>query len=99
MTTQTAETALANLLAELADTPRRVRDATAWVEFENDPRVPGRTGYRITGKTADVVQGAIDARLAEIDRCGGVAEFTHPCRHGDQFVSLGYVQRSQRVPA
>lgn len=91
-----APATLTDFLADFAKGQQAVHDATAWVEFEHDPKVPGRTGYRITGKTADVVQGAIDARHAEAERAGGVAEFLHPRRDkSGKFYSLGYINRTQ----
>jgi hypothetical protein len=92
-------TTLDTFLADLVRGQQAVYDATAWVEYEHDPKVPGRTGYRITGKTPEIVQSAIDGRMAQAERTGRMAEFTHPRRGADgQFVSLGHIRPMPVTP-
>lgn len=80
---------LADFMADTAAISR----ATALVEFETDPQTPGRTAYRITGPSADVVQNAIDARMRHAeDRPGrNFARFTAPTRTADGWQALGEV--------
>ena len=68
-----------------------VRRATAWVEWEDDPRIPGRRAYRITGETKESVQAAVDGRMALVDNATGSARFVGPYRDNGGYIALGEV--------
>jgi hypothetical protein len=92
----------AHPLAAITDMLRgqeAVRRATATVEWETDPRTPGRTAYRITGATRDVVQGAIDARMTAAENGDGRANFIGPHRDENGWVALGEVVLPVEVAA
>lgn len=67
----------------------------AHVESEADPKRLGRTGYRITGPTAQVVQDAIDTITATVDAAlggaAGLARFIGPARIDEGWGALGEV--------
>ena len=64
--------------------------ATARVEWELDPRQPGRTAYRITGATREVVQNAIDTQMRRdpCQRRGGIAQHVFVPDHQNRDVAL-----------
>ncbi len=76
--------------AEIAS-QEAIRKATATVEAERDPRMPGRTAYRITGASRAVVTAAIEARINEAHDRGGFANFIGPhwSSYRRCFVALG----------
>jgi len=86
-------------IADILRGQESVRRATAHIEWQADPATPGRTAYRITGATRDVVQNAISARMEAAERLDGNSEFTHPERIIDGWLSLGYVLLPQPVAA
>lgn len=71
----------------------------AQIEREDDPKAPGRTGYRVTAKTFAAVQDAIDTISNTVDASiGGVlgmAQFTPIIRTPDGFGCLGVVTKEQ----
>ena len=75
------------------------RRATAHVEWETDPKTPGRTAYRITGATRDGVQGAIDVRMSEAENGDGRAQFIGPHRCDGGWMALGEVVLPVEVAA
>jgi len=90
---------LADAINDMFRGQEAVRRATAQVEWEKDPRVPGRTAYRITGATRDVVQAAITRQMDFAERTDGNAEFTNPERIETGWESVGYVLIPQTVSA
>lgn len=82
---------ISDFLDGLARGQAAVACATAYVEAEADPKLPGRTAYRISGQMRDAVQGAIDARMREAEERGGFAHFIGPHRDGDGYLALGEV--------
>lgn len=90
---------LADAINDMFRGQEAVRRATAHVEWEKDPRAPGRTAYRITGATRDVVQGAITARMNEAEDGGGRAQFIGPHRFEGGWVALGEVVLPVEVAA
>lgn len=89
----------ADALDEILNGFKRLTAATARVEFETDPSVPGRTAYRITGPTRGVVQAAIDTRMLEVEERGGFAQFLNPGRVAGGFQSLGEIIIPQKQAA
>jgi hypothetical protein len=67
------------------------RKTTAEVSFEDDPKVPGRRAYRITGDSKRAVQMAIDARMNALDFANGHGNFIGPYREGEGFVAIGEI--------
>ena len=65
------------------------RRTIAWVEYEDDYAYPGRRCYRITSKSKEAVQIAIDARMRIMEDCSGFANFIGPYRFDDGFVAIG----------
>lgn len=80
-----------DVLGEIIDGFRALHRATAWVEFEKDPAIPGRTAYRISGQDRGAVQSAIDSRMQEAERAGGFANFVGPNRIDGGWAALGEV--------
>lgn len=62
----------------------------AEVSTQDDPDVPGLTGYVITGFTAQDVQAEIN-RIRSIP---GEGHFNRPQRVGARFVSSGWLRRT-----
>lgn len=79
-------------------------NAPALVEAQADPRIPGRTAYRITSLYSP---GAVQQAVAELMSADNVkvAEFTHVKRTTPTigtppvWISLGYVIARQRAVA
>lgn len=69
------------------------RRPVARVEAQADPKMPGRTAYRITGHTRATVQVEIDRlmRAAEDAPNGGFANFVGPHRSACGYTALGEV--------
>ena len=69
------------------------RKTTADVSFEDDPTVPGRRSYRITGQSKGAVQAAITARMQALDYSenGGFGSFVGPYRDGEGFMAVGEI--------
>ena len=59
------------------------------IEREDDPFNPYRSGFRISHESAAAVQAAITAIMAELEFCGGIANFTHPIRDGAVYFAVG----------
>jgi hypothetical protein len=82
-------------LEELLDGFLTARRATAYVEWKDDPEVPGRRAYRITGESRDAVQAAVDARMRTADEApfGARAHFLGPYRNKEApgWIALGEV--------
>ncbi len=91
---------LSTLLSDFSRAPETAARATALVEYERDPRTPGRTAYRITGPNPAVVQNAIDARMREAEEAPGpnCAQFEMPRRRNGQWEALGYVEIAVASP-
>lgn len=82
-------------------------DSPATIEFEPDPRTPGRVGYRVTGPTWHAVQNAI----IDLMEARGVvhAQFTTPARvpftgfgqprDAGRFAALGFTMSAMPVAA
>lgn len=87
------------IIADMLRGQQAVKRATATVQWETDPKTPGRTAYRITGATRDVVQGAIDARMTEAENGDGRAQFIGPHRFEGGWVALGEVVLPVEVAA
>jgi hypothetical protein len=82
---------LSDMMGALRDGQLAVRKATAEVSFEDDPRVPGRRAYRITGQSKGSIQAAITARMQALDFADGFGHFVGPYRDGDGFVAVGEI--------
>lgn len=66
-------------------------NAAVQVESEADPKVVGRTGYRLTGATRAVVAVRSARILEEAEQEGGYGEFVGPVPvEGGLYASLGY---------
>lgn len=87
------------IISDMIRGQEAVRRATATVEWETDPKLPGRTAYRITGATRDVVQGAIDMRMVEAENGNGRSLFIGPNRYDGGWVALGEVVLPVKVAA
>jgi len=64
-------------------------DAQVLIEFQDDPRTPGRTAYRITGRSRDEVAAEVTALQFGEDVVASEFEYSRP---EGRWVALGYVR-------
>lgn len=83
-------------LNDLLKSQERISRATVRFEYADDPKIPGRRTYKITGPSRESVQQAIESRMKWVDVAnGGVpgfAQFTNPGKLDDgRWATLGEV--------
>lgn len=80
--------AFTKLADKLAAPPKPACQSTL-VEYEDDPKMPGRTAIRISGPSREHVQHHIDLATNWVERIGGYARFIGPARIPGGFAAMG----------